>query len=136
MKVEELRQLVHWLEAAGIGALEIENGDDRLRLVLEPAGAPPTPVTIDRDEGSDAGDVIAAEFPGIFLVQHPQRTTPIVPLGEAVRAGDIVGLIRIGAVLAPVIARKNGTLAKVLAIPESLIGVGTPLFEIVSIPPP
>jgi acetyl-CoA carboxylase biotin carboxyl carrier protein len=130
MRVEELRQLVHWLECAGIGTLEIESSDYRLRLVLEPAGSPPTPVTIGRDAGSDARDVIAAEFPGIFLVQHPQRTTPVIPLGEAVRAGDIVGLIRIGAVLAPVIARKDGTLANILAVPESLVGVGTPLIEI------
>ena len=130
MKVDELRQLVHWLEAAGIGALEVENGDCRLRLVLEPAGSPPTPATIDQDAGSDAADVIAAEHPGVFLVRHPQRTTPVAPLGGVVRAGDIVGLIRIGTVLAPVIARKDGTLAKILAMPESLVGVGAPLIEI------
>lgn len=130
MKVEELRQVVHWLEAAGIGALEIENGDYRLRLTLALAGSPPVPVAIEQDDGGREAEVIAAELPGIFLTQHPQRATPVAPLGGVVRAGDIVGLIRIGTVLAPVMARKDGTLAKILAVPESLVGLGTPLFEI------
>jgi acetyl-CoA carboxylase biotin carboxyl carrier protein len=132
MKVEELGQLVRWLEEAGIGAFEIESDACRLRMVLQSDATPAGPVSVTIDDGQDRGDggVVAAELPGIFLVQHPQRATPIVPLGGPVRAGDLVGLVQIGPIYAPVIACRDGTLAKILAVPQSLVGFGTPLVEI------
>lgn len=126
MKVEELRQVVRWLEEAHIGVFEIERDDCRVRIVQ----GNPASVTI--DDGEDRGDgvIVAAEVPGIFLVQHPQHAAPIVPLGGPVRAGDLVALIRIESICAPVIASTDGTLARILTVPESLVGFGTPLFEI------
>jgi acetyl-CoA carboxylase biotin carboxyl carrier protein len=84
------------------------------------------------DDGEDRGDgvVIAAEVPGIFLVQHPQHATPIMPLGGPVRTGGLVALIQIGSIYAPVIASTDGALAKILTVPQSLVGFGTPLLEI------
>jgi biotin carboxyl carrier protein len=131
MKVEELGQLVRWLEEAGIGAFEIETDHCHLRMALQ-SDATAGPISVTIDDGEDRGDgvVVAAELPGIFLVQHPQRATPIVPLGGPVRAGGLVGLVQIGPIYAPVIACRGGTLAKILAVPQSLVGFGTPLVEI------
>jgi biotin carboxyl carrier protein len=123
MTLEALRQVVRWLEEAGIGALEIDSDDCRLRLTLESDATAAS-------EGSREGTVIAAELPGIFLVQHPHHATPVVPLGGLVRPGNLVGFIRIGTIYAPVVATSGGTLAKVLAAPETLVGFGTPLLEI------
>jgi len=133
MTVEDLQQLVRWLEEAGIGAFEIESDGCRLRLTLQPDAAPAGPISVTIDDGQDggAGVIVAAELPGLFLVQHPQRATPIVPLGGAVRVGDIVGLVQIGPIYAPVIASSDGRLAKILAVPKTLVGFGSPLFEIV-----
>jgi biotin carboxyl carrier protein len=39
-------------------------------------------------------------------------------------------LIQIGSIYAPVVAGTNGTLAKILTVPQTLVGFGTPLFEI------
>jgi acetyl-CoA carboxylase biotin carboxyl carrier protein len=133
MKIEELGQLVRWLEEARTGALEIESDNYRLRMTLRPdtTQADPISVTIDDGEGHGAGVVVAANLPGIFLLRHPQRATPIVPLGAVVRAGDLVGLIQVGALYAPVIAASEGRVARILAVPQTLVGFGTPLFEIV-----
>lgn len=126
MKVEELRQVVRWLEEASVGALEIESDDCRVRIEQG------NPVSVTIDDGEDRGDgvIVAAEVPGTFLVQHPQRAGPIMPVGSPVRAGDVLALIRIGSIYAPVIAGTDGTLAKILAVPETPVGFGTPLFEI------
>ena len=133
MKVEELRQVVQWLEDTRIGVFEIESDDCRLRMVLQSDGARGNPVSVTIDDGEDRGDgvVIAADVPGIFLVQHPQHAAPIAPLGSAVRTGDLIALIQIGSIYAPVIASTDGTLAKILTVPESLVGFGTPLLEII-----
>jgi biotin carboxyl carrier protein len=132
MTVEELGQLVQWLEDARIDELQIEGVDSRLRLVLQPDAAPGNPVSLSIDDGEDRGEgvVVAAQVPGIFLIQHPQRATPIVPLGDPVRPGDLVGLIQIGSLYTPVIASTAGTLARILTAPETLVGFGTPLVEI------
>ena len=126
MKVEELRHVMRWLEEARIGVFEVEGDDCRVRVVQ----GNPASVRIDDGEDRDDGVIVAAEVSGIFLVQHPQHTAPIVPLGGPVRAGDVVALIQIGSIYAPVIASTDGTLAKILTIPSTLVGFGTPLFEI------
>ena len=133
MEITELRQLVQWLEEKGIESFELEVTERKLRLSLrgrEAAG--PISVTIDNgdDTRRDNGIIVAAELAGIFLIQHPTRSTPLVRLGEAVRGGDVIGLVRVGALYVPVIAPGNGALVKILAVPESLIGFGTPLFEV------
>ena len=132
MKVEELREVVRWLEDARIGVFEIESDDCRLRMVLRSDVVQSNPVSVTIDDGEDRGDgvIIAAHVPGIFLVQHPQHAAPIVPLGGPVRSGDVVALIQIGSIYAPVIACTDGTLAKILTVPQSLVGFGTPLLEI------
>jgi biotin carboxyl carrier protein len=132
MKVEELRQVVQWLEDARIGTFEIENDDCRLRMVLQPDVARGNPVSVTIDDGDNRGDgvIVAAETPGLFLVQHPQHAAPIAPLGGLVRTGDLIALIQIGSIYAPVIASTDGTLAKILTVPQVLVGFGTPLFEI------
>ena len=132
MKVEDLRQVVQWLEDAHIGVFEIESDDCRLWMVLQSEAVRGNPVSVTIDDGEDRGNgvIIAAEVPGIFLVQHPQHTAPIVPLGGTIRTGDIVAFIQIGSIYAPVIASTDGTLAKILTVPQSLVGFDTPLLEI------
>jgi biotin carboxyl carrier protein len=132
MKVEELRQIVQWLEEAAIGVFELESNDCRLRMVLQPDGVPGDPIAVTIDDGKDrSGDgIIVADVPGLFLIEHPQRATPMVPLGARVRGGDVVALIQIGSIYAPVTASADGTLAKILAVPGTFVGFGTPLLEI------
>lgn len=126
MKLDELRQVVRWLEEARIGVFEIESDDCRVRIVQG------NPVSVTIDDGKDRGDgvIVAAGVAGTFVIQHPQHTGPIVSVGEPVRAGDVVALIQIGPIYAPVIASTDGTLAKILTAPQTRVGFGTPLFEI------
>jgi biotin carboxyl carrier protein len=132
MKIEELRQVVQWLEDARIGEFEIESDDRRLHLVLQSDVRQESPVSVTIDDGEDRGDgvIIAAEVAGTLLVQHPQHASPIVSVGGPVRAGDVIALIQIGSIYVPVVANTDGTLAKILTVPQTLVGFGTPLLEI------
>jgi hypothetical protein len=46
------------------------------------------------------------------------------------KAGDVLGFIRIGPVLVPVAARADARAIRVVAEPGSLVGYATVLFEI------
>jgi acetyl-CoA carboxylase biotin carboxyl carrier protein len=73
---------------------------------------------------------IAATSVGVFLDRHPLRDTPLAPPGTQVRAGQIVALLRIGQLLLPVAAHKNGTVARIIAPHGSTVGYGTALLEL------
>lgn len=133
MEIAELRQLVRWLEEKKIELFELDGVDHRLRLSLRnrDAVAGPISVTIDCGEHTaDRGIVVAAGLAGIFRVQHPAHPAPLARLGGSVRVGDVIGLVQVGALYAPVSAPRDGALGKILAVPETLVGFGTPLFEV------
>jgi biotin carboxyl carrier protein len=46
-----------------------------------------------------------------------------------VRAGDIVALLRTGALIQPVTATEDGIVGAPLAVPGTVVGFGTPLME-------
>ena len=74
--------------------------------------------------------VVTAALAGIFLDRHPLRSSPLVKSGASVRQGEIVGLLRLGSVLAPVISPIDGVMAGNLVISGALVGFGTELLEI------
>lgn len=129
MTAEEVRQIAAWLEASGLDTLELTTPEMRLRLKLGggvaatlPAGdASPTPAA--------APPCVEARGTGVFLPAHPWRDAPLVQPGQRVRAGDIVGLLRIGPLLQPVTATEDGIIGHCLAAPGALVGFGTALME-------
>jgi acetyl-CoA carboxylase biotin carboxyl carrier protein len=102
-------------------------------------------MVMEETEGSDSSDVfltiesphlsakattVVAECPGVFLTAHPVHSGPLVAPGDRVRPGDIVGLLKIGRLLTPVTAPREGIVTRVAAAPGTLVEFGTRLVEI------
>jgi len=129
MTAEEVRQIAAWLEASGLDTLELTTPRMRLRLRLGgraaatpmPDGALPTPAA--------APPCVEARGTGVFLPAHPWRDAPLVQPGQRVRAGDIVGLLRIAPLLQPVTATEDGIVGRCLAAPGARGVFGTALME-------
>jgi acetyl-CoA carboxylase biotin carboxyl carrier protein len=132
VEASELKQIAEWLHAAGLSSIEISgpNGSVRLTVAngenrIAPAVDASEQVLADRSiMAVKAGTV------GIFLDAHPMRPAPIVQLGDTVRAGDIVGLIGIGRIYAPVTAPGDGCVVRFLVEPGTLVDFGAPILEI------
>lgn len=129
MTAEDVRQIAAWLEASGLDQLELITPQMRLRLKL---GGDPAAVPVDSDTPPPppaAPPCLEARGTGVFLPAHPWRDRPLVQPGQQVRAGEIVGLLRIGPLLQPVTAAVDGTVGRQIAAPGAMVGFGTPLME-------
>ncbi|NPC57213.1 acetyl-CoA carboxylase biotin carboxyl carrier protein [Caenimonas soli] len=130
MRIEEVQQLSRWLEATDIDLLELQGPGEHLRLRRN--GTRVELVPSDTAGNEPESKVVAAASVGVFLHGHPLRAEPLVPPGAVVGAGQVVGLLRIGALLLPVTAPQDGILAAMLAEPGTIVGYGTPLVELQS----
>jgi acetyl-CoA carboxylase biotin carboxyl carrier protein len=115
----ELDQLAVWLAETDIALLELRGPDGTVRLDNSRAMVEAKPRT-----------AITAPSVGVFLHGHPLDGTPLVRVGQRVRAGQPVGLLRIGPLLLPVAAPRDGVVAAVCAADGAAAGWGMALVEL------
>ncbi len=138
MEIAEIEQLVRWLEEAGLDSIEIEGPEHGLRLRLQheagsaAAGEPSAaePAAFLEPSQDNTADIVTARGPGQFQDRHPAREKPFVRVGDSVRSGDVLALVRTGPVYAPVTAPRDGRVEQILVAAGDLVGFGSPLFRI------
>lgn len=128
MTADDVRQVVAWLEAAGLDGFSLDTPGTTLRITLDDgvevrqaASAPSPP--------AEPPPFLQARGTGVFLPAHPCGDAPLVQPGQQVRAGEVVALLRVGPLLQPVTAPAAGTIGGCLAAPGSTVGYGTPVME-------
>jgi acetyl-CoA carboxylase biotin carboxyl carrier protein len=111
--MSDLEQLLReWLVGTGIGLLELRTPEHTIILrSAEPAA-------------------IRAPSLGVFLHGHPSTEGLLARAGQTVRKGDAVGLLRIGALLLPVLAPHDGVIVDHLAEDGVIVGYGAPLLRL------
>lgn len=125
--LEGLPGLVDRMVSAGMEAVEVECGAQRLRIALGAEAARPDRATAAVTPRAS----IPSPFPGVLRTSHPSGCW-VAPLpGRTVRAGEIVGLLEAGDLLLPVVAAEAGTLAAQVPKNGALVGVGDPVFALV-----
>ena len=131
MSLDLLHELTAWMDDAGIDELELAGPSFRLRL-----GSCGSPDDLaggrDRDAAPEPGasrDVVAAPTVGLFLHRHPLQAAMLAPEGTQVQAGQALGLLRIGPLLVPVVAPRDGLVGAMLVAHETVVGFGTGLVE-------
>lgn len=140
MTPPELQQVAAWLADTDIGLFELRTAHDHVRLRRGPgaSGFVDETATPAMEDAASAGvpaappsvSAVTAASVGIFLHRHPLRATPLAATGTTVQAGQVVGLLQIGALLLPVAAPRAGVVASVLVDHGSLVGYGTTLLEL------
>jgi acetyl-CoA carboxylase biotin carboxyl carrier protein len=72
----------------------------------------------------------ASPLPGVFYRAPASDKPPFKSEGDAVAAGDIVGLIEVMKTFTPVLAEEGGRLVKFLVENEDAVMAGQPLYEL------
>lgn len=131
---EQLQQLAAWLAGTDIALLELRTPEGTLRLGRQGASSGEI-VQLDAGEEGEEGAapapaVAAASSVGQFLHRHPLHAAPLVRIGERVPAGQLLGLLRIGPLLLPVHAPRDGVVAAMRVAAGQAVGYGTALVEL------
>ena len=128
----DIERLAQILQRSGVASIEIEEEGVSLRLVMaadEQTAASPAYAV--ETKPSNEGPVVAkADVAGVFVAAHPWRAKPFVEPGQAIEAGTIVGLVKIGLVYVPVISPAAGIVEAIVAETGAPVGYGTPIVSV------
>ncbi len=129
MEASELKQIAEWLTEAGIASIEITGPRGSVRVTSAGACAADSAALTG---GAAAGTITQARATtvGVFLDTHPLRTAPFVRVGDAVKAGDVIGLVKIGRIFVPLSAPGAGIVSRILVESGSRADFGMAILEI------
>ncbi len=139
MDLNELQQLIASLEASGLRSLELSRPGERIKLtvgddhVVQVASADAAAEPFDAPasvQAAQAGITVLTEAAGLFLATHPMRSKPLVEVGQGVKKNDVVGLLKIGHIYAPVTAPADGVVTQIIAEDGAVLGFGSVVLEL------
>ena len=149
MDLRKLKTLIELVESSGIAELEIQEGEERVRITRAvAAGSAPTvvPVTLPAVTAPAAGAVAMAPTPGEpaepegHQVKSPMVGTfyrsaspgakPFVEVGDSVEVGDTLCIIEAMKLMNEIESDKSGVVKQVLAENGQPVEFGQPLVVI------
>jgi acetyl-CoA carboxylase biotin carboxyl carrier protein len=157
MDLRKIKKLIDLLEESNLAEIEIKEGEESVRLARTPRGtymaaptahapapiahaAPAMPMQSPTDASSGGlakaatdlpdGDVVRAPMVGTFYASPAPDKPPFVSVGQAVKAGDTLGIIEAMKMFNPIEAEVSGTVLKILAESGQPVEFDQPLFVI------
>ena len=154
MDLRKLKTLIDLVSESGISELEVNEGEDRVRIVNAGSSAPagqvvyanPAPAQVMQTApaaSSPAPAAIAAEAPAVetgFIAKSPMVGTfyrsaspespPFVEVGSVVKEGDTICIVEAMKILNEIEADKSGTITKIYAQNAQAVEYGSALFAI------
>lgn len=130
MELNELQQLSTWLKTSSMRSLELSRPGEHVKLTVSDAHhVDITDIARAGSPGAAAQQTspetaVKTTTAGIFLATHPMRRAPFVTTGSNVRHGDVVGILKIGLIYAPVLATGSGLVKSLVASTGDLLGYG------------
>ena len=152
MTIDEIKELLQIFNESGVGELEVQRGEDRLRIkragmnkeyvvtptpqaVAAPAAPAPQPIT-----SAGAAPARALETEGIVLQKSPIVGTfydapspdapPFVKVGDSVEPGQILCIIESMKLMNEIEAEVHGTIVAKLVENSRPVEYGEALFSI------
>jgi len=149
MDLRKLKTLIDLVETSGIAELEIQEGEERVRitrasapapapLMLQPAAAQlPTPaatasapVTESADPLVDEGHPVKSPMVGTFYRSASPGAAPFVEVGDTVAQGDTLCIVEAMKLMNEIEADAGGTIKAILVENGQPVEFGQPLFLI------
>ena len=159
MDLRKIKKLIDLLEESNLAEIEIKEGEESVRLARVPKGgliaAAPAPVMhhvapaapapampmnspVEAATGGShkphgdlpAGHVVRAPMVGTFYASPAPDKPAFVSVGQAVKAGETLGIIEAMKMFNPIEADVSGTILAVLTESGSPVEFDQPLFVI------
>jgi acetyl-CoA carboxylase biotin carboxyl carrier protein len=151
MDLRKLKTLIELVETSGIAELEIQEGEERVRItralmqgshVVAPS-PPSSPMGIapsapgqtvapppEAAPPVEEGHVVKSPMVGTFYRSASPGAKPFVEVGDAVQQGDVLCIVEAMKLMNEIEADANGTIKAVIAENGQPVEFGQPLFII------
>ncbi|HTI95271.1 MAG TPA: acetyl-CoA carboxylase biotin carboxyl carrier protein [Rudaea sp.] len=154
MDLRKIKTLIDILEQSNLAEIEIKEGEESVRLSRMPKGGAAAPMMMpaaqvhveaprtaapaaapaaaapSADKGLPPGHVVRSPMVGTFYVSANPESPPFVKVGQAVKAGDTLGIIEAMKMFNQIEADHAGTVVAVLATNGQPVEFDEPLFVI------
>ena len=160
MDLRKIKKLIDLLEESNLAEIEIKEGEESVRLARDAARRrrrrraghacaaarrssaprrrcrcirrprPPPAATPSRTRDLPDGHIVRAPMVGTFYASPSPDKPPFVSVGQAVKAGDTLGIIEAMKMFNPIEAEVSGTVLKILVESGQPIEFDEPLFVI------
>jgi acetyl-CoA carboxylase biotin carboxyl carrier protein len=149
MDLRKLKTLIELVESSGIGELEIQEGEERVRITrasahsVSPGSAPvsyaasppvaaPLPAVAEASPAppEPEGHLVKSPMVGTFYRAASPGAKPFVEVGDTVQAGDTLCIIEAMKLMNEIEADKAGVVKQVLAENGQPVEYGQPLVII------
>ncbi len=149
MDLRKLKTLIELVESSGIGELEVQEGEERVRITRAPpagaastathavytAGSPvatPLPAPIDAPAAvvEPEGHFVKSPMVGTFYRAASPGAKPFVEVGDSVQVGDTLCIIEAMKLLNEIEADQGGSVKAILVENGQPVEYGQPLFII------
>lgn len=144
MKIDEIRELIQMLEQSSLTALEVCQGDSRLRLeragqgaIASTASAPATVPVVPATPAAPAqavqpaapvGKPVVAPMVGVFYAAAAPEDEPFVQVGKMVKKGEALCIIEAMKLMNEITAEQDGVITEVCVQNGQVVEFGQPLF--------
>ena len=153
MDIRKVKKLIELLEESGIAELEIQEGEESVRIsrhgshapapapaappAQAPAAPPPPAPAPAEDTGSGeaggglpSGHVVESPMVGTYYSASSPSSPPFVEVGQSVKAGETICIIEAMKILNQIEADASGTVKAILVENGSPVEFGEPLMII------
>ena len=147
MDIRKVKKLIELLEESGIAELEINEGEESVRISRYSSSAPPAPVnyaappaapaptaapaaTESEEESLPSGHIVKSPMVGTFYLSPSPDAKPFIEIGQHVEVGDALCIIDAMKMFNQIEATKKGTIAAALVENGEPVEFGQPLFVI------
>lgn len=150
MDIRKVKKLIELLEESGIAELEINEGEESVRISrysstpapasysaapVAPAPAAPVPATTVSDVSNDedslpSGHVVKSPMVGTYYSASSPGAKPFVNVGDNVAEGDTVCIVEAMKILNQIEADVSGTIKAILVENAQPVEYGQPLMII------
>jgi acetyl-CoA carboxylase biotin carboxyl carrier protein len=147
MDLRKLKTLIELVESSGIAELEIEEGEERVRITRSVAASPASTVVVPATIPSGAtlpaalapppaapveseGHQVKSPMVGTFYRAASPGAKPFVEVGDTVQVGDTLCIIEAMKLMNEIESDKSGVVKQVLAENGQPVEFGQPLVVI------
>ena len=150
MNIKQIRELAQILSQNDLSALEITEGETRIRMersaapaaavrpvqtaaVQSPAERPAAPVPAEeRDAGVDFNRLTEVKSPlvGVFYAAASPEAEPFVKIGSTVKKGEVMCIVEAMKLMNEIVAEQDGTVVDICAHNGDIVEFGQTLFKL------